>query len=414
MAAQHGCSAEPVATSAEPVATSAGPGATSATTKVKVCFAEARNNTKKDSIHDFQDLLDDESPRFVYEKKNQYVRDAADIIQMASCNSGFRLEHDQVICPVVVVQEGDEISFEMAEMNVTFGDVKNRPKMLTSKAIKMDILAKMQGISEDGVCKDECHGIVVGLKDIECLVLISLTDTTMRLEEIQNGAQRSERTGRYRSETRALHRCLSLLAGLAPYIHSFGDDIAYGFKTSVVNGFSQRVTKSQVHVSKLLWRGMFEGHRSLMAPSLLDRVFQTRSKKRKAEDEIQVEAQSVAAGKSPAMISQAFKSYAGKQAHKVVQAEEDVTTLDADDILETLTTTLDHRRQSIGDKTVDCLSYFVTKYRETVDEDVFIQDLGDMCVLKHPETALHRQMQECLEAPECSQLRREIDIRCDM
>jgi hypothetical protein len=400
MAAQHGCSA---------AATSAGPVATSAVVKVKVCFAEARNNTKKDSIHDFQDLLDDESKRFSYEKKDQYVRTAADIIQMATCQAGFRLEHDQVFCPVVVVQESDDISFDMATLNVTFGDINNRPKMMTTKAMKMDILSKMQGTDVDGVCKDQCEGVLVGLKGIECLVLISLRDTAMRLEEIQNGAQRSERTGRYRSETRALHRCLGVLAGLAPYVHSFGDDVVYGFKTSVVNGNSQRVTKSQVQVSKLLWRGIFEGHRSLMTPSLLDRVFQTRSKKRKAEDDNQVEEHPVTAGKS-----HAFKSYAGKQALKVVQDEDDTTTMDADDIVDTLTTTLDHRRQSIGDKTVDYLSYFVTKYRETVEDDVFIQDLGDMCANKQPETELQDQMNEFLEAPECSQLRTDLETQFGM
>lgn len=381
-------------------------GAASAVRKVKVCLAVARNNTKKDSIRDFHDLLDDESLRFAYEKKPQYDRAAEDIIQMATSHAGFRLERDQVICPVVVVHESDDISFEMAEMNVTFGNVNSRPKMITSKTMKMDILAKMQGIEGEGVCKDEVHGVFVGLKGIECLVLMSLRATAMHLEEIQNGAQRSERTGRYISETRALHRCLSLMTALAPYIHSFDDDndIAYGFKSSVVNGNSQRVTKSQVHVSKLLWRGLFEGHPSLMAPSLLDRVFQTRSKKRKA-DEIQ---HPDTGGKTPQVLAQVHPSYGGKQALKEVQVEEDIT-LDAEDILETLTTTLDNRRQSIGDQTVDQLCYFVTKYRETVCDDVFIQDLGDLCALKHPETELQQQMKEYLENPDCAQLRDEMN-----
>jgi hypothetical protein len=139
----------------------------------------------------------------------------------------------------------------------------------------------------------------------------------------------------------------------------------------------------------------------------VDRVFQTRSKKRKTNDEHEQVERPM--GKSPAMVSQAFKSYAGKQAHKVVQDEDDTNTMDADDILETLTTTLDHRRESIGDTMVDYLSYFVTKYRECVDDDVFIQDLGDVCVFNHPETELNEQMKEILEAPECAQLRVDLE-----
>jgi hypothetical protein len=199
---------------------------------------------------------------------------ATGLVEMARQIAGFRIEHDRVICPMVVIRESDELSCEMATLDITFGNATTHPKMMTQSNMKLDILSKMQGRPVDDVCRDQCHGVLVGLKGIECLVLISLKATDMRLDEIQNGEQPDGLTGQYASDTIALFRCLDVLARLAPYVHTFGDGIVYGFKTPVVSGSSQRVNKSQVRVSKLLWRGLFDGHPILMAPSFVERVFQ--------------------------------------------------------------------------------------------------------------------------------------------
>lgn len=206
---------------------------------------------------------------------------AVDIVELARQHAGFRMKGDHVICPVVVIKESDDLSFEMAELDITFGDATRHPRMMTQTPMKMDILSKMQGRPVDNVCKDACNGVFVRLKGIECLVLISMRATDMRLDEIKNAVPRDDFTGEFASDCIALCRCLDVLARLAPYIHTFDNDVVYGFRTPVVNGNSQRVTKSQVKVSKLLWRGLFDGHPVLMAPSLVNRVFQLRRRNTK-------------------------------------------------------------------------------------------------------------------------------------
>jgi hypothetical protein len=221
---------------------------------------------------------------------------ATGIVDLARRYAGFRVEQDQVMCPVVVVKESDDLSFEMAELNITFGNTNTCPLLMTQTRMKMDILSKMQGRPVDNVCKNQCEGVLVGLKGIECLVLISLKATDMRLDEIQNAVQRDAFTGHYASESIALCRCLEVLTRLAPYVHTFGDGVLYGFRTPVVNGRSQRVNKSQVRVSKLLWRGLFEGHPVLMESSLVNRVFQPRNRRRDP-----IDAQNTAPVASPLM-----------------------------------------------------------------------------------------------------------------
>lgn len=239
-------------------------------TTYRVCIAQPRRSIRVDAMTGPVEAMMDSG---VIQWKLDDPH-ATGLVEMARQIAGFRIEHDRVICPVVVVRESDELSYDMATLDITFGDVNDRPKMMTQSNMKLDILSKMQGRPD--VCRDQCHGVLVGLKGIECLVLISLKATDMRLHEIQNGEQPDGLTGHYASETIALFRCLDVLARLAPYVHTFGDGIVYGFKTPVVNGNSQRVTKSHVRVSKLLWRGIFDGHPILMAPSLVERVFQPR------------------------------------------------------------------------------------------------------------------------------------------
>jgi hypothetical protein len=336
--------------------------------------------------------------------RDEYMQAGRDMFVLATLSDKrFEFQHDRVHCPVVVVRESDDISFEMSTLDVTFGTATARPLMMTSIDIKNDLLSKMQDRQIKNICKDECHGVLVGFKDVECLVLISLTDTAMRLQEIES---RSER----HSDTVALQRCLGLLVGLGPYIHSCEDGIIYGFKTKVVGGQSQRVTKNQVRVSQPLWRGLFRGHRVLMAPALLDRVFQNRGRRRSRQEfettgtETSTGTETgIVMGKSPSITSLATKMCAGK-ACKVVQDTEDAISPDAEDVKETLTTTLEQRRHCIGDDLCEYLVRFVTRYRDTVDEDVFIQDLGDLCILNAPEQVLHDRIKEYIEAPQCDAL----------
>jgi hypothetical protein len=346
-------------------------------------------------------------------RQQRYVQAGVDMFNLAMMsNARFHFENDRVYCPVLVVRESDEMLFEMARMDVTFGTARARPLMMTSIDIKYDVLSKMQGRPIGSICKDECHGVLVGFKDVECLVLMSLTDTAMRLQEIESGSERH-------SDAVALQRCLGLLVGLGPYIHPSDDGIIYGFKTKVVGGQSQRVTKNQVRVSQPLWRGLFQGHRVLMAPELLDRVFQNRGRTRSRQEfEAPTPATDtgtdtgtetdIVLGKSPSITSLATKTCAGR-ALKVVQNEEDPIPQDADQIMETLTTTLEQRRQCIGNDTCEYLKNFVTRYRETVEEDVFIQDLGELSLLNAPEQVLKDRIKEFVEAPQCIDLLNEFN-----
>lgn len=353
-----------------------------ATSAPQVCLTSARETEQE--IH---------TPAL----EEPYIQAGLDISNYAKLlELNFEFEDDRVRCPVVVVRESDEIWFDQATLDVTFGTAKSRPMMMTSTDIKCDILSKMQDKPINSICKDACNGVLVGLKNAECLVLISLTDTAKRLEEIEHGSERH-------SDTVALRRCLGLLAGLGPYLHSGEDGVIYGWKTPIVSGNSQRVTKSQVRVSEPMWRGLFQGHRDLMAPSLLQRVFQSRSRRRPRQEEA-----TVPSGKTPRYIASLATKSHGSNALKVVRNEEPIPT-EAEEVMEKLTAKLEQRRSCMGDTLCDTLVSFVAKYRKTVNNDVFIQDLGELCILNAPEEVLKRSIGEFIEAPECEALSKEFN-----
>lgn len=379
-----------------------------------VCFAIARNNTKKDAIHeDFEMLVDQESS--VYRKckyTDSNVPQVTDLLELAKQIQGFQIQEGKVFCPVVVVSEHGDYEIAASKMDITFGSHINRAKMMTSVNIKRDILKKLQGVeSVDDINKDEYKGLMVGLKGIETLVLMPLQHTEMRQKELEQAAreqgQENDRDVHHASDRYMRKRATKLLIALRDHIHTFDQETAYGFKTNVVIGHSQKITQSQVSVSKLLWRGLFEGHKDLMKNSILEMVFQVRHRKRDRPTE---------AGKTPEWVKRYYPSTAGKQAVKTVPKTASVPTdamTNPETMQRILIENIESRTGEIGDATARYLTTFLKTYLTCVSGDDFIQHMTEAAQQASPEDVLLTSIPGILESTQsCSDLKKELESIC--
>jgi hypothetical protein len=377
--------------------------------RLEVCIAEAKNNTRREIIRDFKGLLDEnKSIRLRRDGFQKYVKNVSRILDLAIKIQGFKIDETQseVKCPVVVVGESSDLEIAASSFNVTFGTDQERSKMMTTKKIKEDILSKMQMVSPMDISKDPCQAVIVGLKDIECLVMIPLQDTKLRARDIEQERPRNPDTGLLPNETKALRRCVGILIGLEEWIHSFDSNTIYGFRTNVVIGHSQKISQSQVYVPKLLWRGMFQSHETLMTDDLFDRVFQPRSKKRKSptssetktetqkEDEGTTSKHPSTGGKHPSML-QIGKHPTTSQ--KVITQE---TVVSADDVQERLEAKLNERHQTMEPETLEYLLRFVCEFRDVVHDSDYVSELHESMMSDDPETTLKETIQSIFEDPE--------------
>lgn len=74
-------------------------------------------------------------------------------------------------------------------------------------------------------------------------------------------------------------RTMRFMVSLRNHLVTNDQGVPMGAVTKLVIGNSRKITQNQVHVSKLKWRLMFEGHPMMDRP-VLDRVFQIRSRRR--------------------------------------------------------------------------------------------------------------------------------------
>lgn len=362
----------------------------------QIVFVNARSSPPREWKNLFEDLIDEKSVSF---DRREFERDGtipnmSDLIELAKAKQGFKIDDDRVTCPVIVVAESNVFSYEAAEMVICFGTDDHRPILMPKEEFKKPILAKMQGVSEHEVSKEACKALIVGLIGIECLVLLPLQDTALRQQDIQQDKERDPVTNRLPNETEAIKRCCRYLIGLERHIHIFDDTGIYGFQTPIVSGNQQKLTKNQVYVPHLLWKGMFKSHPSMMEDALLKKVFIPVSKKRKEQEAPKTQKP---AGKSPSYRHEALKrrSTGGKYPQLDGTAH-----LESKDVRHGLLVELKKAKSQIDPYVYSYLKRFVKKFHEHINEHEYVAELGGFLKSDNPTSELVEYTNELREDPE--------------
>ena len=358
-------------------------------------FLRARQSPPRDINVDFEDLVDTKkSLTFDRQDFEQIgsIPDVTGLIDLAKEKQGFKIETNEVVCPLIVVRESNAFSYEMTELTVTFGTSKHRPKLMAKDSIKRRVLAKMQGVSEYDICKDACKGLLVGLKGIECLVLLPLQDTELRQQDIEQGKERHSETGLLPNESKAIERCCQILIGLGDHINTFDDTSIHAFQTPIVSGNQQKITQSQVYVPKLLWKGLFKNHPKMMEDKLVNRVFVRVLTRKRSEGSGDGEVEGSTdgtgdgaggsqSGKSPSYRHEALKrrSTAGK--YPKMDA---IGLLTSEDVQTGLLTALGKKKIHTDPFVYRFLEMFVTEFREVVDEHDYVAEMGEFLSSTEP------------------------------
>lgn len=390
-----------------------------------VCIAQPKNNTTRNCFCDFDSLVDTGKSlglNCTYEQNT--LPDIEPLMEMARNIAGFKIGQGKVFCPVIVVSESNGFKFEESKLDITFGNQTNRSKMMTSVNIKRDILKKLQDVPNvNEINKDEYKGVMVGLKDIETLILIPLQNTRMRKLELEEAARQQEEESNdnvHKKSDRVMRkRAMRLLIALKDVIHSFDENVIYGFKTNVVIGHSQKITQSQVSVSKLLWRGLFESHKTLMDGVLLAQVFQVRRRPATAG---QKRPRATTGGKSPAYLEEQFPAFLEEQvktarassssgkALKQIQTDQTLCAYDdAKTMQRVLLSNFESRNGDIGQATIQYVTRFVEKYLDCVGDETFITNMMEAAQHASPEDPLIEGIPAMLEDPKCSELKTELE-----
>ena len=234
-------------------------------------FAKAQTSTKFETIYDFMSLLDHkESPK----KRIAFTGLDSDTIESflrtARSIGGIKMGK-RISCPVICMHESDEFTYSTGTVEVTMGTDLQRPKFLPTKSQKMDILSKLQ-IESDFFYDGEYPALVVGLREVECLVIIPMICS----ESMENDPDHSKRIGR--------RRAIRKLLAIRDHIHQFEEGVVYGFPVNLVNGNDGKITKSQSFVTKLLWRGLFDGYPKLNTEEIYRIVFKNRGSSKRKRD----------------------------------------------------------------------------------------------------------------------------------
>jgi len=361
-----------------------------------ICFVKPKNSTKSTTIFDFMSLVSEkESIQKSFRYRPSRIPDPLALIEEARKNAGFRIFEHKVVIPLIVVRESTDfetIEYGSAIMDMTFGTIKSRPKMMTSVCMKSRILAILQNTDTTRICRREYTALFVGLKDLEAAILIPLQNTFMRNRE-RRRPQEGEGYIHEMSDKVARFKAHSTLVALRPYIHEFDPDKIFAVKTNIVIGNEGKITKNQVAVSKILWRGLFNNHPILMGPQILEEVFQVRSRTRPPP---------------PPPPSRPHPSTAGKSIDPLSPRGGEIETIE-NDTYTNLLASIEARSVDIGRPVVDFLKTFLSGYVEVMEPFFFMYNLEHLIDHPTPEDVLLENLPTLLDHEECSTLRRHLE-----
>lgn len=378
-----------------------------------ICIAKAKHRTGKGSIRNFQELMDEKATKpkpCTYH--DDVIPDITSLLELAKAKEKFYKVNDgKIKCSLIVVSESDELEFSETEIDVTFGSARSRPKMMTSVGIKTNVLTRLQRVEEDKISKNEYKGVMVGLKGLESLVLIPLQNTRMREEELEQAyrqqGQEAEENIHRRSDLHMRKKMLRLLIALKDHIHQFEEGVIHAFETKIVIGGMQKLTQSQVGISKLFWRILFDGHDYMMSDKIIAQAFQTRPRNPRRREI------SDTAGKTPEYQQDQQAKFKRVKYGKAAKHVADTITLeeydDAPTMQRVLLESLESNSGDMGDATKKYLTMFVEKYLEIVGNDAFIANLTPSVQHPMPEDALLESIPALLEDPQCSNLKHDLD-----
>jgi hypothetical protein len=284
----------------------------------------ARNNTSVDSM--MGERIEELATKESLSNSLQSIQipvgrcfDVTNVVQLATQLSerGYVVHWDDqfVRCPCIVLSERTkkneesgkrDLIFHESSLDVTFGNDKNGPKMLTRSEQKTTILQHIQGVRDPTkIDRREYNGIVSRFKGMQCLVLIPDQFTKMKYNrDISEEAY----------DEKVWYRTMRFMVSLRNHLVTNSEGTPLGLETKLVIGNSRKITQSQISVSKLKWRMMFEGHAQMMDRSFLNSVFRIRPKNSRS---VQASSPVVVLGKRPrsGQKTVAGKSMAGKRMH---------------------------------------------------------------------------------------------------
>ena len=366
----------------------------------RFCFAKPRRSVNHVEMNDIKALTNDkESIKRAVNYFPSRIPDVIDLIDLARRIQGFQTLEGRLLAPSVILRESLGFNLEYASelVDISFGNERTGPKMITSKHRKSRILGIMQKREIHKIDKGEYKALLVGLKDIETLVVIPLQNTDKRIDERSEASEATENIHE-RSDRNARFQAYRTLIALQPYIHTFSIDgepeVIHAFMSNIVIGNEGRLTKNQVAVSKLMWKGLFNTHPTLMSEEILSQVFQVRSRKRPREDT-----------PDDAPPEQPHSSTAGKAILPPRPQRTAASTDEEGDTYTTMMQTIEARSVDISRPVVDFLKTFVSGYVEVIDPFTFMYDLDPIMSHPTPEDVLLESLPTFLAHEECADLK---------
>lgn len=216
----------------------------------------------------------------------------------------FRVDFQQgkVWCPCCVISEVSkrtQLVYHMASIEIILGNETARPKMMANSDDKKKILKYLQG--KTTIDTSEYQGLITRLKDYQCLVLIpgKLTRMKARMQ-----SERSITEEHYQRKTEFFF--CKVLASLADHVVKDNEESPIAVFQKFVIGNSGKITKSQITLSKMLWKVMFDGCENLMHADVLTDIFRVRPKRTRS---VQI------AGKTPALVESLVARQQSEEEH---------------------------------------------------------------------------------------------------
>jgi len=282
---------------------------------------------------------------------------------------GYKVDFGQrmINCPALVISERSTrttLKYSLCDVDITLGNDNARPKLMHQGKRKELVLKLLQGKnSVDNIDRREYEGLLTKIKDRECIVIIPGQLTRMNPGEL-TGEEKE------RHDRKARYFFSKVLATLADNVVCDDEDGSpFAVHQKIVIGNSGKITQSQIAISKMLWKTMFDGHEIMMQEDLLQDVFRVRPKKR-ASSSSSYE-RSFTCGKSLAVRQSLGKKLRSTSGKKLIafphheNNEPNVTTYD------TIKDTIKMKTYDLTPEMVCHLISMLTKLRDHLPEEDF-------------------------------------------